>query len=658
MQLLEIVQKFKGVKKLKDNCYQCKCPAHNDDKASLTITEENGKILIYCHAGCELNHIIDSIGITMKDLFLNKKEKKTNTIEKEYFYTDEKGNNLYKTVRYYPKKFLQAKFYNNKWVFNMNNVRYVLYNLPNVIKSDTIYFVEGEKDADNLNKIGLIATTTIGGASGFNKRAIEYSKYLKDKTVYIIPDNDKSGKKYAEDIYNSLYGISKKVKILNLTDEIEDFKSKGDISDVLNEFGKEKTLEIIENLKQKNNTTNTFPIHNIDMLNENTFEKLLNYLGIKIQYNVITKRITITGMPKKYATSDLFTILPIYLKNVLKNKGISINDTKKIEEFITLEISKNNFNPVLDLFKNNKWDGIDRFEEICNIFNLSKSLDKILLIKWIKQSVAMLFNTLENPFGAEGILTLQGKQGIGKTRILYLLSLNPEWFADGVVLDMNNKDSLIRATGHWLCELGELEDTLKREQSSLKGFITSPIDDIRPPYAKTSIRKPRNTSFCASVNSVSFLKDITGNRRFWIIHVEKINYKKLENLGSNWILQLWIQAFEDVKKDINCFRLNEEEQKLVMENNLKYTEFLPFEEEFLNIIDFNSNDKRLWRNKELQELFPNATAQAIGKVLNKIENNYPNAIKIGRTSKGVTYLMKIKDKFLKKDNNVGNVGKL
>ena len=95
-----------------------------------------------------------------------------------------------------------------------------------------------------------------------------------------------------------------------------------------------------------------------------------------------------------------------------------------------------------------------------------------------------------------------------------------------------------------------------------------------------------------------------------------------------------------------------------MENNLKYTEFLPFEEEFLNIIDFNSNDKRLWRNKELQELFPNATAQAIGKVLNKIENNYPNAIKIGRTSKGVTYLMKIKDNFLKKDNNVGNVGKL
>ena len=659
MNIDKIIKGLVSCKKSSPNSYQALCPAHNDQKASLTITDAGDKILLHCHAGCETIDILNKLGLTEKDLFNNHTRNEISVLEKEYFYTDEQGNNLYKSMRYTPKRFVQAKYCNNEWVFNMSNVQYVLYNLPNVIKSDTIYFVEGEKDADNLNKIGLTATTTIGGASGFKKRALEYSKYLKDKTVYIIPDNDKSGQKYAEDIYNSLYRISKKVKILNLTNEIQDFKSKGDISDVLNEFGKEKTLEIIQNLKNKNYKNTPFPITTIDELNEESFEKILEYLNILIKFNVITKRVVITGMPPQYAISDLHSILPIYLKNILRNNGIKINDTRKIEEFILLEISKNNFNPILDLLNSNKWDGTDRFEEICNIFNLNKQLDKTLLIKWLEQSVAMLLNTLDKPFGAEGILTLQGKQGKGKSRILSLLSLNPEWFADGIVIDMNKKDSIIKATSRWICELGELDDTLKKEQSALKAFVTSPEDDVRAPYAKKSERRPRQTSFCASVNPISFLND-EENRRFWVIHIDKLDYKKLETLGYNWILQLWLQAYNEVKKDINCFRLTDSEKDLLRESNLIFTEFLPYEEDLINIIDFNSNDKKVWTNKELiDNFFPNATAQAIGRALNKLENYYPTAIKISRNSKGIRYLMKIKENYLKKDkNNVGNVGKL
>lgn len=375
----------------------------------------------------------------------------------------------------------------------------------------------------------------------------------------------------------------------------------------------------------------------------------MKYLNIQIKFNIITKRVVITGMPEKYALSDLHTILPIYLKNILRNKEIKINDTKKIEEFLLLEISKNNFNPILELFNNSKWDGIDRYKEICSIFNLNNDFDKTLLIKWLKQTVAILLNDLKNPFGAEGILTFQGKQGMGKSRAFSLLSLNPEWFADGIVIDMNNKDSIIKATSRWICELGELDDTLKKEQSALKAFITSPEDDIRPPYAKKSERRPRQTSFCASVNPISFLKD-DENRRFWVIHVDTVDYKKLELLGYDWILQLWLQVYSEVKKDINCFRLTDNEKNLLRESNLKFTEFLPYEEELLDIIDFNSTEKKIWTNKELiTKFFPNATAQAIGRALNKIENHFPNAIKIGRTSKGVTYLMKIKENCYKKD---------
>lgn len=658
MTLEEIVQKFKKARKTGVNSYQCCCSAHNDQKASLSITQKNNRILLHCFAGCSNESIVNSIGLTMKDLFIKEEEKKMEKLEKEYYYTDERGNKLYKVMRYNPKRFVQAKLVNNNWIFNMQNIRYVLYNLPNVIKSDTIYFVEGEKDADNLNKIGLVSTTTVGGSCGFNKHKEEYLEFLKNKTVYIIPDNDEAGKKYADNVYQSLRGIAKEVKILDLTFELVDFKEKGDISDVLDKFGKYKTLEILEKIKKTNYEKKVFPIENIDALNEKKFEELLKFLGIKVKYNVITKRVIIAGMPNKYAISDLYTILPIYLKEVLRNRGIKINDTKKIEEFITLEISKNNVNPILELLKSTSWDNIDRFEEICNIFHLENDLYKTLLIKWLEQTVAMLLNDLKKPFGAEGILTLQGKQGIGKSRALSLLALNPEWIADGVVLDMNNKDSLIKATSRWICELGELDDTLRKEQSALKAFVTSPEDDIRQPYAKTSIRRARNTSFCASVNPMAFLKD-EENRRFWVIHIDKIDYKKLELLGHKWILQLWIQAYEAVRMDINCFRLTDEEKNQLRESNLKFTEFLPYEEDFMNMIDFNSNDKIIWTTKDLiSKVVPNASAQVIGKALNKIENNYPNTVQIKRTSKGVIYFMKIKEKFIKNRNNVGNVGKI
>lgn len=649
MNISKIVEALKCCKKTGANSYQALCPAHDDRKASLTITDAGDKILLHCHAGCELKNILNAINLKESDLFNNKEDFIKPKLIAEYFYTDENGNKLYKAERYNPKSFKQAKFCNNEWIYNMNNVRYVLYNLPNVLKSNTIYFVEWEKDADNLNSIGLVATTSIGGASGFNKRASEYSNTLKNKKGYILPDNDKPGRKYAENIYNALKDVCNEVKILDLTNEIEDFKEKGDISDVLSEYGIEKTLEIIENLKNKNYENKVFPIQSIEELNEDTFEEILNYLGITINYNIITKRIEIMGMPKKYSQSYLYTILPIYLKGILKNKGIKINDTKKIEEFILLQISKNNFNPILDLLNNNKWDKQDRFEEICNIFNLKNDLNKVKLIKWLKQCVAMLLNNLERPFGAEGILTLLGKQGIGKSRILSLLVLNPAWIAEGVVLDMNNKDSKIIATSRWICELGEVDDTLKKEQSSLKAFITNSEDDIRPPYAKASIRRARNTSFCATVNVASFLKDDSGNRRFLVINLEKIDYKKLEELGYNWIQQLWLQVYEEVKKNINCFRLTDEEKRLIMEDNLKYTEFVPYEEDLMNIIKFDSANKTIWKNKQLIEnFFPNANSQSIGRALNKIQNNYPNAVQIKRTSKGITYYMEIKKNILKR----------
>lgn len=133
MTLDEIIQRFNNAKKIKHNSYQCCCPSHNDKKASLTITDTGNKILLYCHAGCDTKNIIKKVGLNMSDLYNNRSKKIYNNkihIEKEYFYKNINNEISYKSIRCKDKQFYPARIFNNKWVYNLNNVERIPYNLP------------------------------------------------------------------------------------------------------------------------------------------------------------------------------------------------------------------------------------------------------------------------------------------------------------------------------------------------------------------------------------------------------------------------------------------------------------------------------------------------------------------------------------------------
>ena len=118
-----------------------------------------------------------------------------------------------------------------------------------MIKADTVYIVEGEKDADNLSKLGLVATTCPMGAGKWRN---EYNQYLKGKNIVIIPDNDGVGKKHSLDIAKSLYGIARNIKIL----ELPGLPEKGDVSDWLNQgHTKDELLSLVEKTSEFNPDT-------------------------------------------------------------------------------------------------------------------------------------------------------------------------------------------------------------------------------------------------------------------------------------------------------------------------------------------------------------------------------------------------------------------
>src|SRR5262249_44233575 len=147
--------------------HTARCPAHADTHNSLSVKEGlDGRVLFKCHAGCSFSEIQAALGLL--DLGRADYRGKSRHVAALYDYVDEEGRLLYQTVRYEPKSFSQRRPNGEGgFIHDLAGVRRVLYRLPDLLRSATeqpIFICEGEKDADALALLGLVATTNSGGA--------------------------------------------------------------------------------------------------------------------------------------------------------------------------------------------------------------------------------------------------------------------------------------------------------------------------------------------------------------------------------------------------------------------------------------------------------------------------------------------------------------
>jgi len=178
-----------------------------------------------------------------KESTLSRKTQKRRTVG-TYKYRDETGQVLFEVVRYEPKNFsMRRPGEHGDWIPNIDSVRRVLYRLPEVIaavqNNETVYVVEGEKDADRLASLGLCATTNPQGAGQWKA---EYSESLEAAHVVILPDNDEAGRRHAEKVAQSLQGKAVSIKVLPLPG----LPDKGDVSDWLDLDGANDARKIEE----------------------------------------------------------------------------------------------------------------------------------------------------------------------------------------------------------------------------------------------------------------------------------------------------------------------------------------------------------------------------------------------------------------------------
>ena len=233
MNLIEFLPRLKGVTTKDGKQYHAKCPAHEDQHASLSVSEgDDGRILLKCHVGCTPQEIVSELGLTINDLFSDDRTAPASKPEivARYNYTDIDGNLLNQKTRFSDKSFSWSHKENGKWTRGHKG-NPVLYNLPALKSSGTVYVVEGEKDVETMKRNGLISVCGAHGA-GSGKWLPQYTEALKGRNVIVIPDNDTQGKNFAIETCNALAGHAANVKMINLIDEWINLPEKGDISDV------------------------------------------------------------------------------------------------------------------------------------------------------------------------------------------------------------------------------------------------------------------------------------------------------------------------------------------------------------------------------------------------------------------------------------------
>jgi hypothetical protein len=234
--------------------WSARCPAHEDRRASLSIAEgDDGRALVKCHAGCKVEAICAALGLRVVDLMATgdtvptptkAKTRATITNDKPhivatYSYRDEAGGVVFQVVRFEPKDFRQRRPKpGGGWDWTVKGVRVALYRLPELLAEPTrpVVVVEGEKDADNLARIDVLATCNAGGAG---KWTAEHAEFLRGRCVIVLPDNDEAGRNHAQQVAATLQGIATSVRIV----ELPDLPPKDDVSDWITVGGTKEELK-------------------------------------------------------------------------------------------------------------------------------------------------------------------------------------------------------------------------------------------------------------------------------------------------------------------------------------------------------------------------------------------------------------------------------
>lgn len=229
----------------------------------------------------------------------------------------------------------------------------------------------------------------------------------------------------------------------------------------------------------------------------------------------------------------------------LENYGCSVG-IDKTKSAIQAVAHEARFHPAREYFNSLQWDGKYRLDKWLTYYLgcENESADYLSFIgkKWLTAAVTRVFSP---GCKFDHVLVIEGGQGIGKSTVLRTLATfgkdkERSYFTDGVsISQIQNKDTMMKMQGSLIIELSELSGFSKKEDEEIKHWIVVQDDEARLPFGHTVSRFPRQFVLAATTNKHDYLKDPTGNRRYWPVmtgtHIDMDALKQDRE-------QLWAEA--------------------------------------------------------------------------------------------------------------------
>lgn len=223
-------------------------------------------------------------------------------------------------------------------------------------------------------------------------------------------------------------------------------------------------------------------------------------------------------------------------------KCYSLTGKDRITDGLTIVVHANSYHPVRDYLDALEWDGVERLDTLfVDLFGADDTpYTRAVTRKAFTAAVARIYTP---GIKYDYVVTIIGDQGQGKSTTLK--RMGREWFNESLE-GLAGKEAMEQIQGSWIFELAELDALKRSDVSAVKHFISKTEDRYRVAYGKRVEHFPRRCVFFGTTNEEDFLRDVTGNRRFWVINCKgrtgKVRFN--EYLTEATVAQLWAEAKE------------------------------------------------------------------------------------------------------------------
>ncbi|WP_435309656.1 VapE domain-containing protein [Sebaldella termitidis] len=283
------------------------------------------------------------------------------------------------------------------------------------------------------------------------------------------------------------------------------------------------------------------------------------------------------------------------LRSYLEETYNIVGITKILDALLNIT-EKHKINEVKDYLEHLEWDGIPRLETLLiDYFDVE---DNVYTRQLMKTSLtAAVARAIEGGIKFDTSVVLQGGQGKGKTT--FFRTLGKKWFNNSLER-IEGKESAVTIQGAWIVEFGEMTGYSMSEVNSVKHFLSKQEDIYRAPFGKRNAKFPRRCVFFGTTNNWEFLRDRTGDRRFWpaVIGENKPRKSVFQDLPKE-VDQIWAEAYFNYLINDNYELDSDEAKQIAIEMQQQHSESSPLEGTIKEFLETEVPED--WNNKSAKQ---------------------------------------------------------